>query len=77
MKSTHPTPSGKIHRTPSHQGHYTPLDVISTEALLVGVFLSLLSAGVVALLIYFGTHTLHQLFEPLVQALNVHSPKGL
>jgi len=56
---------------------YTPLSTMSTEAICLGVLWSLGAIGLAALLIYFGTHAAHEVFQPLIQALQVDVPKEL
>ena len=50
---------------------------MSTEAICLGVLWSLGAIGLAALLIYFGTHAAHEVFQPLIQALQVDVPKEL
>ena len=56
---------------------YTPLSTLSTEAVCLGVLWTLGAAFAAGLLIYFGSHAAHEVFQPLIQALQVDVPKGL
>ena len=58
-----------------HKNVYTPLSAMSTEAVCLGVLWTLGAAAAVALLIFFGTHAAKEVFAPLIDALNVHSPR--
>ena len=63
--------------TRRHKDTFTPLSAMSTEAVCLGVLWSIGAAAVVCLLIFFGTHAAHEVFQPLIQALSPELPKSL
>jgi len=56
---------------------YTPLSTLSTEAVCLGVLWTLGAALAASLLIYFGTQSLQEIFQPIIEGLQAHQPKGL
>ena len=61
----------------TRKNSFTPLEAMSTEAVCLGVLWSLGAATLVGLLIYFGTHAAHEIFQPIIDALSTGVPKGL
>jgi len=57
--------------TSQHKNTFTPLDAMSTEAVCLGILWTLGAVSIVALLVFFGSHEAREVFQPVVEALQV------
>jgi len=55
----------------SNKNHFTPLETIKIEAICLGLLWTFGAIAIVALLIFFGSHEAREVFQPIVEALQV------
>ena len=55
----------------NNKNHFTPLESMNTEAICLGSLWALGAVAIVALLIFFGINEAREVFQPIVEALQV------
>ena len=55
----------------SNKNHFTPLDAMQTEAICLGILWTFGAIATVALLVFFGINEVREIFQPIVEALQV------
>jgi len=53
--------------------HFTPLEAMKTESVCLGILWTLGAVATVALLVFFGTNEAREVFQPIIEALQVHT----
>jgi len=57
----------------NNKNHFTPLEVMHTEAICLGILWTFGAVAIVALLVFFGIHEIKEVFQPIVDALQVNT----
>ena len=55
----------------SNKDHFTPLEAMHTESICLGILWTFGAVATVALLVFFGIHEVKEVFQPIVDALQV------
>ena len=55
----------------SNKTHFTPFEAMNTEAICLGILWTLGAIAIVALLVFFGINEVKEVFQPIVDALQV------
>jgi len=55
----------------SKKDHFTPLEAMHTESICLGLLWTLGAIATVALLVFFGINEVKEVFQPIVDALQV------
>jgi len=55
----------------SNKNHFTPLDAMQTEAICLGILWTFGAVAIVSLLVFFGIHEVKEVFQPIINALQV------
>jgi len=55
----------------SNKNHFTPIETINIEAICLGILWTFGAIATVSLLIFFGIHEVKEVFQPIVDALQV------
>jgi len=59
----------------NNKNHFTPLEAMHTESICLGILWTIGAIATVSLLIFFGTNEAkEEIFQPIVEALQVHTP---
>ena len=58
----------------NNKNHFTPLEAMHTESICLGILWTIGAIATVALLIFFGINEAKEIFQPIVEALQVHTP---
>ena len=59
----------------SNKDHFTPLEAMHTESICLGILWAIGAIATVALLVFFGINEAKEVFQPIVEALQVHPSK--
>jgi len=59
----------------SNKNHFTPLEAMHTESICLGILWAIGAIATVALLVFFGINEAKEVFQPIVEALQVHPSK--
>ena len=55
----------------SNKDHFTPIETINIEAICLGILWTFGAIATVALLVFFGINEVREIFQPIVEALQV------
>jgi len=57
----------------NNKNHFTPLESMHTESICLGILWTLGAIAIVSLLIFFGINEVKEVFQPIVEALQVNT----
>jgi len=55
----------------SNKNHFTPIETINIESICLGILWTFGAIAIVALLVFFGINEAREVFQPIIEALQV------